>query len=402
MGRIQKTYLVIAPTPFFSSRGCHFRIRGEAEALKKLGHKVNIVTYKEGGDIAGLNIQRSKLNISFGSGPAASWKKIPADIALLYNIIKTAFKTKPDIFYCHLHEGVLLGFFARLIYMLFHPFSNTILVLDSQGSLSEELRSYKMAGKLSFKFWKAVEKAIEKLPNVIFTSSLRPDLHEQKLHHIPDSVSLFGLDRKKIDQIKRDKKKCLKQLSSQFSSEEREMIKDWIKNKTIIIFTGGFSKSKGLPQFLIKTFPILAQDNDIRFLLGGGTTDDIIGFGQKNKVITLPDLNIDSLPYFLALGDIALDPKPPSSTESSGKIINYMALGLPVVCFRSKNNYFFLEEGGLYASSYNQFAKLALGLSKNSVRREKMGDRNLEQAWDRFSWKRGVKMIDRVLKSKLE
>ena len=40
----------------------------------------------------------------------------------------------------------------------------------------------------------------------------------------------------------------------------------------------------------------------------------------------------EDAPRYLALGDIATAPKI-SATEGSGKILNYMALGLPTVAF---------------------------------------------------------------------
>ena len=46
--------LTIAPTPYFSDRGCHVRIYEEARALVKGGHEVTICTYHLGSDIGGI------------------------------------------------------------------------------------------------------------------------------------------------------------------------------------------------------------------------------------------------------------------------------------------------------------------------------------------------------------
>src|SRR5262245_27265467 len=54
--------LKIAPTPFFSDYGCHVRIYEETQALQRRGHKVAVVTYPSGGDVAGVRIKR-------GAGP---------------------------------------------------------------------------------------------------------------------------------------------------------------------------------------------------------------------------------------------------------------------------------------------------------------------------------------------
>ena len=42
--------LMIAPTQFFADRGCHIRILEEIRALKRLGHKLELLTYHSGED----------------------------------------------------------------------------------------------------------------------------------------------------------------------------------------------------------------------------------------------------------------------------------------------------------------------------------------------------------------
>jgi hypothetical protein len=52
--------LAIAPTPFFADRGCHMRILGEIEALKRRGHEFLLLTYHLGRDIDGVATKRTK------------------------------------------------------------------------------------------------------------------------------------------------------------------------------------------------------------------------------------------------------------------------------------------------------------------------------------------------------
>ena len=51
--------LMIAPTSFFADYGCHVCILEEARALQRLGHRVTIVTYRNGRDLPGLDIRRT-------------------------------------------------------------------------------------------------------------------------------------------------------------------------------------------------------------------------------------------------------------------------------------------------------------------------------------------------------
>ena len=75
--------LMIAPTPYFSDRGCHVRIYEEARALRAIGHDVRIVTYHIGRDMEDISTERivkipwyKKLS----AGP--SWHKLYLDLLL--------------------------------------------------------------------------------------------------------------------------------------------------------------------------------------------------------------------------------------------------------------------------------------------------------------------------------
>lgn len=97
-------FLIIAPTPFYANRGCHMRIRGEAEALQKKGRSVLIVTYNEGGNIPGLDVIRSPIKIHFDKGVVASWKNIPAGFFLFWSVLYETIYRRPKYLYGHLFE----------------------------------------------------------------------------------------------------------------------------------------------------------------------------------------------------------------------------------------------------------------------------------------------------------
>src|SRR3989344_1259046 len=102
--------LMIAPTPFFSDRGCHIRIYEEIKVLKKLGHEVTLYTYHLGKDIQDFNIKRIKNIKSYKKTEAGpNYKKIYLDYLLLRKIKKEVKKKAYDIIHAHLHEGALIG-----------------------------------------------------------------------------------------------------------------------------------------------------------------------------------------------------------------------------------------------------------------------------------------------------
>ena len=56
----------------------------------------------------------------------------------------------------------------------------------------------------------------------------------------------------------------------------------------------------------------------------------------------------ESLSGYLSLADVAVEPKRAASGEASGKLLNYMAAGLAVVCYDTANNREMLAEAGFY------------------------------------------------------
>src|SRR6266571_9013076 len=144
---------MIAPTPYFSDRGCHVRIYEEALALTKLGHEVCIVTYHLGRDMPGVRVVRTphvpwydKLE----AGP--SWHKPYLDALLLWKSLAVVRSFRPHLIHAHLHEGALIGSVLKRLLRI--P-----LLFDYQGSLSGESLNHGFFGDIHSA--EAVQKAGE-------------------------------------------------------------------------------------------------------------------------------------------------------------------------------------------------------------------------------------------------
>jgi glycosyltransferase involved in cell wall biosynthesis len=159
--------LMIAPTPFFADRGCHVRILGEAKALIRLGHELILCTYFLGRDVDGIPTERT---IAFpwyrklSAGP--SWHKLYIDLFLLWKVLMTCRRFRPDIIHAHLHEGVVIG---KIASRLFH----IPLIADLQGSLTEEMLAH---GFLPNRRWPValcrwLERKINQMPAHVIVSS---------------------------------------------------------------------------------------------------------------------------------------------------------------------------------------------------------------------------------------
>jgi glycosyltransferase involved in cell wall biosynthesis len=104
----------------------------------------------------------------------------------------------------------------------------------------------------------------------------------------------------------------------------------------------------------------------------------------------------DELAGYLALAAVALEPKMSGSGEASGKLVNYMAAGLPVVCFDTPNNRDMLAGDGFFAPD-GDVGALADQLESaiyNSERADRIGGAGQQRAERLFSWRVAAERID--------
>ena len=126
---------MIAPTPFFSDRGCHIRVLNSYLRLKNDGNKILLLTYPLGRDIKEVETKRTiGLPTYKDVSPGFNIHKPFLDFLLLIKVFRQLISENYDELYCHLHEGALIGILAK-------PFFKLPVIFDAQGSLTGELVS---------------------------------------------------------------------------------------------------------------------------------------------------------------------------------------------------------------------------------------------------------------------
>ncbi len=329
---------MVAPVPFFVDRGTPMRILEESLALEKKGITVDIVTYHLGRNIDEINDKSNikiyrivRLLFWYNKKEAgADWQKIILDILLIWKTSKIVFLNKPDIIHAHLHEGVLIGWVVKRVFF----WRKIKLVADFHGELVSEMESHGyLNGGFIRKFFDFLERSIFKLGDFAITSS--EELREKlvKLGRV-DNLSVV-LDGVNIDKYENN-----------ISEEKKD-------NELKIIYSGAFVGNKGIDVLLEAILKIYKMNlTEIRFILAGGPRENIENFINKHKlgsfVTIISPLDYADLPKVNKMGDIAIDPKISNVGQASGKILQYMAAGLPVVCFDRKNNRNYLGEAGYY------------------------------------------------------
>lgn len=385
--------LVVAPTPFFSDRGTHIRILEEALALEKLGHTITIATYHIGKDIhqdidTKIDVRRIRRLLfwykKLEAGP--DWQKIILDIMLIRKVFYLARTQKPEIIHGHLHEGVLIGWIVKKILW----WRKMRLVADFHGSLTGEMLSHGYLKRGLKSIFILIENFINKLGDYAIASSwegletIRNVRENKDCEVILDGINLDSFDLK-------ESKDSLK--------TEFELPKD----KFIVGYTGGLVKNKGINYLLEAILMVMERRRDVFFYIGGFPAEHVERFISHNmlynNVRLVSPLDYFQLPEFLAVCDIAVDPKDSDVKQASGKMLNYMAAGLPVVCFDKPNNRNYLGDGGYFCPEMTakEITNGILHFINRPYEIKEKSEANREKARE-FGWNRSGKKIDDIYK----
>jgi glycosyltransferase involved in cell wall biosynthesis len=381
--------LMLAPTSFFADYGCHVRILEEALILRRLGHQVTIVTYHKGRPIADLDIIRtSPLPWRADYEVGSSRHKIAYDIYLAFTALRAALDIRPDVIHAHLHEGALIG--APIARLLGIP-----LIFDFQGSLTGEMLDHQFLNPDGpfFKPARMLERLINKLPVAILTSSLYAQrvLEEQflvpseRIHPVPDCVNT-----ETFRPAARGASATLTSLKGQLGIPA---------GRPVVIYLGLLATYQGTPCLIQSAAQLKAAGIDAHFLIMGypGHQDYAQmahGLGVEDRVTLTGKIPYEQAAHYLSVGDVAVAPKL-SATEGSGKILNYMAMGLPTVAFDTPVQREYLGDLGVYAPPGDLDALTAgiRTLLDDVARRAELGAALRRRAKDHYSWERAGRRI---------
>jgi glycosyltransferase involved in cell wall biosynthesis len=335
--------LMIAPTSFFSDYGCHVRILEEARALQQLGHRVTIATYHNGGPVAGLDIRRS-LPVPGHSGVevGSSRHKVAFDALLGLRIAALFARERFDVIHGHLHEGALMG-------LVLGRLRHLPLVFDFQGSMTGEMLDHgfiRSDGRL-YAPLRRVETWIDRKSPEILTSSMNArSLLIDDFGCAPERVTVLpdAVNGRKFAP------------ASEYDPAQLASLRDALgipAARRLIVYLGLLAPYQGTSVLLEAMAQLVAANPDAHLLLMG--FPNVERYRREAEAlrigahVTLTGrVPYDQAPQMLALGDAAVSPKM-SLTEGAGKLLNYMAVGLPTVSFDTPVAREYMGDDGLYA-----------------------------------------------------
>jgi len=388
---------MVAPTSFFGDYGCHVRILEETLALQALGHRVRIVTYPRGRDLPHIEIERTmpipwRVNYEVGS----SRHKVGLDIFLTSRVLRAARRFKPDIIHGHLHEGALMGWLAARVF-------RKPLVFDFQGSLTGEMVDHHFLNPrgMLYRPLRWLEGWIDRQPTVVFTSAAyQADLLTKeygvapsRVVHIPDAVNPDWF-RPWSDQEREEFRTKKFQLKADTLGIEPA--------RPVVVYLGLLADYQGVGLLLEAAKKVLENGTDAHFVIMGypGAEKYITRareMGIAERVLFPGRIAYEDIARWLAIGNVAVAPKV-SQTEGNGKILNYMASGLPVVAFDTPVARDYLGEDGVYAPT-GEVDALACGIESLLVDRaaaKALGKRLRARAIEKFSWDASARKMEAV------
>ena len=387
---------MIASTSFFADYGCHVRILEEARVLQQMGNQVTICTYHNGRDIAGLDIRRTvpipwRTDYEVGS----SRHKMGFDVLLEWKVLSLGLQTRPDIVHGHTHEAAFIGYpLSRLL--------GVPLVLDFQGSMTSEMIDHRFLnpqGRL-YRSARCLEEQIVRWPAAIITSSHHAQrLLTKEFACSPDKVTAIP------DCVNADS------FSPGLSEEKARSLKAALgipPERQVVVYLGLLAEWQGTGLLLQAAKQLVARQPNTHFLIMGfpavaayrRQAEDL---GLSAHVTFTGKVPYEQAPELLALGDVAVAPKI-SETEGSGKLLNYMAMGLPTVAFDLPVSREYLDSLGVYArpGDASSLSEAMESLLVDRERARSLGQGLRQRAVQLYSWTNAGQMIldvyDRVSK----
>ena len=337
----------------------------------------------------GLDIRRTwplpwRTDYEVGS----SRHKLAFDVYLAFKSLLEALRFRPDVIHGHMHEGALIG--GVLSRILRVP-----LVFDFQGSLTAEMVDHNFLDRNGrvYRWVHRLEAFISnRLPHAILTSSVRAGQLLQNEFHVPANRIQPLPDCANTTRFDPDT------LTPEQKLEMRRPmgIPD---DRAIVAYLGLLTDYQGIPHLLQAAHELITAGKNIHFLIMGYPDVHIYqamadALGISEWVTFTGKIEYRDAPFYLSLGDIGVAPKI-SSTEGSGKLLNYMALAQPVVAYDTAVHREYLADLGVYAEAGNvsAFAQAIDDLLQQPEYMAELGQKLRHRAENVYSWQAAAENI---------
>jgi glycosyltransferase involved in cell wall biosynthesis len=135
---------------------------------------------------------------------------------------------------------------------------------------------------------------------------------------------------------------------------------------------------------------LMGHPNEARY------RDEVARLGLASSVTLTGRIEYQDTARYLALGDVGVSPKH-ASTEANGKVLHYMACGLPAVAYDGPVSRALMGDDGALVPMRDTvaLAEACVGLLRDPGERARRGRALRERAVEAFSWPAlGARLLD--------
>ncbi|MEM9773152.1 MAG: glycosyltransferase [Chloroflexota bacterium] len=316
--------LMIAPQPFFEPRGTPISVYQRVNALSKLGHEVDLVTYHigESPSIKNVNIHRT-VRVPFINqikiGP--SWIKPILDILVFFKAFFMLIGRRYDVIHTH-EEAAFFGYFLSPLFQVPHLY-------DMHSSLPRQLETFGVGNFWPLKqIFSWLEDAVIKSCEAVITidselasrvKAINPNANHMNIENTAVGFNASGAKEKRL-----------------ITADE---IKDKydLHNRMSVIYTGTFENYQGLDLVVRSVANVKDKHPHVKYVMVGGKPHQVqvlqdlaTDLGLNEWILFTGLVSPQESLIFLEAADILLSSRV-EGTSVPLKVYSYLHAAKPIV-----------------------------------------------------------------------
>lgn len=312
--------LLLAPQPFLAERGTPIAVRAAAEALSDEGHRIDLLTYFAGRDVAIANaeihrIPRPPLIRTVPIG--LSWRKVVCDVLMLLRAHRMVGERDYDLVHA-VEDGAFIAW-------LLHRRHGIPYVFDMDSKMSRQIEDRGiMLRPLGLLVRRMERMAIKDALGVLAVCPALVDYARE--HHPSGPVALLP-----------DMPLTASGEGPNASESASEL--DLIESLKIL-YVGNLEEYQGI-DLLLESFALIAEEfPDVSLVIVGGSDEHLRKYRERADALLrdgrarfLGPRPLEQLGALLSGADILASPRR-GGINTPMKIYSYMASGKPIIATR--------------------------------------------------------------------
>lgn len=313
--------LMIACVPFFSERGTPISIRTRLETLSRLGHRVDLITYPVGKDLAipGVRIFRTPALPFIRTVPVGpSLSKLLLDILVFFRSLGFLMVGKYDIVHTH-EESCYFGALFSKIFRIRHLY-------DFHSSLPQVMRNFGYGNHAKIiNTLEIMERTIINSCSGIITISPALDAYIGRINDTVPRMLIENVQNYSFGDVDESRLSAFRKSRPEF------------EGKRIVLYAGTFELYQGLDLLIDSAEKVIEKYKDAVFVLAGGMRKQIDRLRESVQIrgiganfLFTGSIPREELALYMGVCEVLV------STRISGnnpplKIYDYMSAGKPIV-----------------------------------------------------------------------